>query len=114
MENVRLIDANALVEWVRKYISVAGKDTVVKIIEAAPTVTDWISVADKLPENEDYVIVAYESGKVGRDFFSNIRNDFAFKHSGEVTHWMPMPAPPMRDGDNYTVIGPMEPSGGDT
>lgn len=113
VNEVRLIDANALAERVRRYISVAGKDAIAKFIEDEPTVDPWISVADKLPENDDYVVVAYESGKMGRDFFSNIRNDFVFKHGGEITHWMPMPSPSLRDGDNYKVIGPMGPSGGD-
>ncbi len=100
MNEVRLIDANALVERVRKYISVAGKDTIAKMIDEAPTVMGWISVTDRLPENEDYVIVAYENGKVGRDFYSNIRRDFAFQHGGRVTHWMPFPDPPRMEGEH--------------
>lgn len=112
MNEVRLIDANALAERVKRYISVAGKDAIVKFIEDEPTVTGWIPVKERIPDNEDYVIVAYESGYVCRDFYSKNRNDFVFKHRGEITHWMPMPQPPMRDGDNYKAIGPMRPSGG--
>ena len=55
---------------------------------------EWISVSDRVPDNEDYVLVAHEDGRVTRDFFSNIRGDFAFKHGGEVTHWMPYPPHP--------------------
>lgn len=113
---VRLIDANSLIDRVERYISVAGKDKIVQMICEEPTAVGWISVEDRIPDNEDYVIAAYESGKVGRDFYSNIRKDFAFQHGGKVTHWMPMPPAPvhkepfvMRDGDNFVVLGQVKP-----
>ena len=125
MENVRLIDANALAERVKRYISVAGKDAIVKFIEDESTVTGWISVADKLPElipcnagtaYSEAVIVWTDNRKAmvavwdGIDFLCAARY---WEAEGEkITHWMPMPQPPMRDGDNYKVIGPMEPTEG--
>ena len=58
---------------------------------------EWIGVKERVPENDDYVIVAYESGKVGRDCYSRHRKDFLFKHGGEVTHWMPFPPSPKEE-----------------
>ena len=37
VKEVRLIDANALAHRVRQHISIAGKDTIVEMIEEEPT-----------------------------------------------------------------------------
>lgn len=60
----------------------------------------WISVRERLPENEDMVIVAYDSGSVYRDYYSKTKRDWAFQHRGKVTHWMPFPPHPGKDEMN--------------
>lgn len=58
-------------------------------------VMEWIDAKERVPDNEEYVIVAYESGNVGRDYYSHhVRKDWVFKHGGSVTHWMPFPPHP--------------------
>lgn len=67
--------------------------------------SEWISVKDRLPENEDRILVYDLHNDIEFGFF-NMR-DKKFKYFDEngypyeflyVTHWMPLPKPP-KDGD---------------
>ncbi len=57
----------------------------------------WISVKDRLPEIDTYVIWVTESGFM---FIKEIdKDDGAWwkektAYSGNITHWMPLPEPP--------------------
>ncbi len=57
-------------------------------------VMEWIDAKEQVPEDEDMVIVAYDTGGVYRDYYSRIRKDWAFQHRGKITHWMPFPPHP--------------------
>lgn len=56
---------------------------------------EWISIKDRLPETDDYVLTAWSgihiiaeySAERWRDEGGNITTD-------EVTHWMPLPETP--------------------
>jgi len=60
----------------------------------------WISVKDRLPENEDVVLIYAGDEYQDVAMFSN--SDFyefdwehdGWEHESEVTHWMPLPVPP--------------------
>lgn len=61
--------------------------------------TGWISVEDRLPETEGYVIVAWANGYVE---LSRCTRD-KYSHGGswhpdfipdDITHWQPLPKPP--------------------
>jgi len=66
---------------------------------------EWISVKDRLPETNMSVLVAKHNGRVfqmsyHRPFDSGMRifqwwgfGKWLDQHS-QVTHWMPLPAPP--------------------
>ena len=55
---------------------------------------EWISVKDKLPEPCQDVLVYHSGGKIKiSELFYNGRFCLQDLH-GEVTHWMPLPAPP--------------------
>jgi hypothetical protein len=52
----------------------------------------WISVKDRLPKNDDEVLVSTRLKNIGIGWWDSYwRSDLSVK---EITHWMPMPAPP--------------------
>lgn len=57
----------------------------------------WVSVEERLPENQDIVLVRGEyGGKAtaylhGKDSGFIVYGEDAYKVFGEVTHWMPIP-----------------------
>ena len=62
----------------------------------------WISVEDRLPETEGYVIVAWANGYVDLSRFTRDK----YSHGGswhhdfipdDITHWQPLPQPPKGD-----------------
>ena len=55
---------------------------------------EWISVKDRLPEDDTWVLVYIKgrfSGTMESDWFKN--GDFVY-FGGVATHWMPLPEPP--------------------
>ena len=69
---------------------------------------NWISVKDRLPEDERTVLVYYNFGDKCKISFYETLAYYAFdpephwQHEGtglKVTHWMPLPEPP-EEGEN--------------
>ena len=60
------------------------------------TVQEWISVKDKLPEDQEEVLVCTCSKNGIRNIDKGYMAIDRFIHRGcaEVTHWMPLPQPP--------------------
>jgi len=61
---------------------------------------EWISIKDRLPENQSTVLV-YANGYDTQYFEDNGFYDFkiCYKYDSKtenVTHWMPLPIPPER------------------
>jgi hypothetical protein len=71
---------------------------------------EWISVKDRLPEEPDKCLVSLDNGVV--DFATYIPASYSIKGDSyttkrprwdiprqwrEVTHWMPLPKPPLGD-----------------
>lgn len=107
---MRLIDADALYRIVKTECNPYGKPTikwddgmkVMEWIDSAPTVGGWVSVKDRLPENETEVIIIVQH-RIGwyRAFawhdaygWHSIADEFCDGDSDLVTHWMPLPKPP--------------------
>ena len=65
--------------------------------------SEWISVEDRLPEDTSIVLIAHRGG-VSFGWFNGSywERGAATKHRAikTVTHWMPMPEPPMGDKGN--------------
>ena len=67
--------------------------------DAVDKMPKWISVKERLPENDDDVLIITEFGismgcyVIHRDFWVYYTNP----DSNIVTHWMPLPEPPKED-----------------
>ena len=66
------------------------------LIAHGVTVQEWISVADKIPPDQEEVLVLTQSKNGVRNVDKGYWAIDHFIHRGrsEVTHWMPMPEPP--------------------
>ena len=119
---VRLIDGNALIEWFRPYLHTGEAipaDVVIEDIRSMPTLTppnEWVSVEDRLPEDDtsEYkaqiavlVLTDRESIKIkkrtyhpGRVYYGKFypeRWDWGTFNDDRITHWMLLPAPPEKE-----------------
>lgn len=63
---------------------------------------NWISVKDRLPELNIHVLVCFTGTMTGNKLMKvdytlqYHNNDVEWKHtSGGITHWMPLPEPPL-------------------
>ena len=93
---MRTIDADALLDA----YDVAHKGPpggARKLIENAPTVCEWISVKDRLPE-EDKEVLAYNGAYVFIAAYTTNPTKYWYTISRSamrtVTYWMPIPEPP--------------------
>ena len=69
------------------------------LIENGVVVPQWISVEDRLPDNEERVLVAVDSDKS----YTKIDTDRMVyrqwvRWGMSVTHWMPLPELPTKEG----------------
>ena len=73
-----------------------------RMIDACPTVNEWINVKDRLPEIGKEVLVCYDFGRMmvtALDGYWGTERLF-WKYNNwitnpiSVTHWMPLPEPP--------------------
>ena len=66
------------------------------LIANGVTVQEWISVEDRLPEDQEEVLVCTRLKNGIRNIDKGYMAIDRFIHRGraEVTHWMPLPPPP--------------------
>lgn len=69
--------------------------------------SEWISVDERLPEYGLRVLAAYDDGVVRISYCKGYFPDVVTKRSDskpfgltEVTHWMPLPEPPVAVAEN--------------
>ena len=62
--------------------------------ENGVTVQEWVSVEDRLPEENTTVIVATDNGIVFQCLYSYDGWDLWDDNDVNITHWQPMPKPP--------------------
>lgn len=105
---VRPIDGNALIEWFRPYLhtgEVIPADVVIEDIRSMPTLTpqnEWVSVEERLPENHAQVLMWSAKWKIAEAGSYYNQHFWLYSEIGDgyiadnITHWMPLPAPPDR------------------
>jgi hypothetical protein len=64
-------------------------------MEKMVDVNGWISVKDRMPEDEREVIIALANGAVTTSYYEP--GDFGWAHAGDITHWGYLPAPPKEE-----------------
>ena len=111
----RAIDADAFREWwlengENEYVY--DTNAFLESIDNWPTLTppnEWVRVEERLPEEKQRVIVRCErvGTSVGWILWGRWMTDIG-PHAGDVTHWMPLPAPPDKD-NNVPAKTPNEP-----
>lgn len=92
----RLIDADAMrQEWLENGENEYIYDTnaVLDSIDAQPTVSRWIPVTERLPEEDVNVLVAFDDGFIATTCIIDGEWEL-WADAGEVTHWMPLPDAP--------------------
>ena len=103
-EQMRLIDADAAIERFQGLTELAvgeGAALVKALIFAGlksrsitPTVNGWISVKDKLPEEDSHVLVWEKQGFAFVDWYKFGVWQLGTENGAIITHWMPLPDPP--------------------
>lgn len=73
------------------------------IHELAEQIPKWISVEERLPENQDNVLILYGNGGVAIAYYDE-DDEFFWRSLGDgayrgvsATHWMPLLEPPKED-----------------
>lgn len=103
---MRPIDADALHEAARldcsrgNVIDHAEFDLISDYLASAPTLElerNWIPVEERMPENGVNVLLHYEDGEIDVDCHFSRCGFIGEQTFGRVTHWMPLPAPPVME-----------------
>ena len=85
---VDLLDQFVYDEWY------GNGDIAEKLIANGVTVQEWVSVEDRLPEENTTVIVATDNGIVFQCLYAYDGWDLWDDNDVNITHWQPMPQPP--------------------
>lgn len=105
---MRLIDADALMNYCNNL-----KDKTVDANDIArfPTACGWISVKDRLPENDNNILAFLNDGVETRIapcnyangvWYDCVMNCVVVIHY--ITHWMPVPEPPKEETDGHNSV----------
>lgn len=75
-----------------------------KLITNAKTINEWISVKDRLPEEERHVLVWVKDGYSLIDWTFNGQWQVNPYMRNDITHWMPLPEPPKEETDAHNSV----------
>ena len=106
---MRAIDADRLLKMMSHWKPYMDMDKVRKAVQNMPTLTppnEWVSVEDRLPENEQEVLVYWRNTSQKAEHFEITHYTgnhwFLLDNTNrpwiEVIAWMPMPEPPEARG----------------
>ena len=89
-----------LIESARYWGSNTSEEIADNLLENGVTVQEWISVDDRLPEDNSDVLAYLRDGDKGRIYPANYAKGvwfdciFDIPVTNATTHWMPLPEPP--------------------
>ena len=89
-----------LIESARYWGSNTSEEIADQLITNGVTVQEWISVEDRLPEDDSDVLAYSRNGEEGRIYPANYAKGvwfdciFTTPATDTTTHWMPLPQPP--------------------
>ena len=97
---MRLIDADALITAIKGKTIMSGmaKAMALDAIGQAPTIGQWISVKDALPNLHVRVLTCDEAHIVMENCLIEPAPFAKWAEGFYVNYWMPMPRPPRDDG----------------
>ena len=96
-----MIDEKKLIEDLKEYkidnISINGK-SIIDIINEQPK-TDWIPCEERLPENDEDVLVQMEDDSMMVDFRTASSSGWFWADNDDLPiAWQPLPAPYKKEG----------------
>lgn len=100
-DHVTTVSVCPTVEWARG--KQAMKEIALEDIDNAPTINCWISVKNRLPEDEYECLIITKDGwyHIGW-FLESIRKwviDGVVLRDETITHWIKLPTPPKEEDD---------------
>jgi hypothetical protein len=86
-------------EYLKGYIDRQRQDAVNNYISSQPINSGWVSVEDRLPDDDQTVLVTNGQRVKEVCFAQRTKLDmpnfrFTTMKFDEITHWMPLPSPP--------------------
>lgn len=84
----------------KKIIAIPKAEASIEFV-SEPRFGEWVSVEDKLPEDRHWVLVfdtGYATPKKAKYKEGFFVFDGSCENSIEITHWMPLPEPPKKEG----------------
>ena len=72
------------------------------LLDNGVVVREWIPVTERLPVAQGYYMVYHKNSNIiaERFYYKDCPDLFVEVTGDPVTHWMPLPEPPMRKGEN--------------
>lgn len=84
--------------------AISGMGREIERMVRASSGNRWVSVDERLPEDEGFYITAFSKGEVGHNMYMTFADGRGkwyqnSEDTGPVTHWMPYPRPPKEAND---------------
>lgn len=96
---MRLIDANKMREdlvWCKSQSSRYDDywDDVIERLDSQPTISGWVSVKDRVPEEDGSTLICTKNGRVCTARFYKHQGGWNAYAGKNAAYWMPLPEPP--------------------
>lgn len=76
-----------------------GRNDCEKVLEGLPSAQQWIPCSERLPDNDDSVLISNSHGVTKAWWNGKFWTSIAVKKYKTVTAWMPLPEPYQEEGE---------------